>query len=105
MTLATTSANAPHLSLHVLIPRLDPFVIQLVIVEVVIVNVHLVFRVQDGLPAHIAMQQEIVEVESVSAPHLSVLVMVSQQELIAMQLVIAEMEYANALLLWILVRV
>ena len=53
----------------------------------------------------IAMQQEIVEVESVSAQHLSVLVMVSQQELIVMQVVIVEMEYANALLLWLRVMV
>ena len=59
--------------------------IQLVIVEVAIANAHLVFRVQVGLPVHIVMQQEIVEVVSVSALHLSV-VMVFQQELIAIQL-------------------
>ena len=79
--------------------------ILLATVEMVTANVHLAFRVQVGLPAHIAILQEMLEMESVGALNLSVLVMVSQQELIAMQLVIAEMEYANALLLWILVRV
>ena len=105
MTLATTSASALHLWLHVLIPLLALFVILLVIVGVETANVHLVYRVQVGLPAHIAMRQEIVEMESVSALHLSVLVMVSQQELIVMQVVIVEMEYANVLLPWLRVRV
>ena len=103
MTLAITSANALRLSLHVLIPRLDLFVILLVIVEMETANVHLTFRVQVGHPAHIVMQQEIVEVVSVSALHLSV-VMVFLQELIVMQLVIVGMEYANVLLPWLRVQ-
>ena len=105
VTLATTSASALHLWLHVLIPLLALFVILLVIVGVETANVHLVYRVQVVLPAHIAMRQEIVEMESVSALHLSVLVMVSQQELIVMQVVIVEMEYANALLPWLRAQV
>ena len=104
MTLTITSASALHLSLHVLIPPLDLYVILLVIVEVETANVPLVFRVQVGHPAHIVMQQEIVEAESVSALHHSVLVMVFQLELIVMQVVIVEMEYANVLLPWLRVQ-